>query len=105
MVSGDSRSAMLSLGDFLSTSILCRICSACKIEPTVSNRYIYCVYSTVSLLARIDPSSRLFVFVSKHNESTRGADASVEVPKLHNIKLLIASFYTHIDYNYHDEHL
>ena len=28
-----------------------------------------------------------------------GADASVEVPKLHNIKLLIASFYTHIDYN------
>ncbi len=26
----------------------------------------------------------------------------VEVPKLHNIKLL-ASFYTHIDYNYHDE--
>ena len=38
------------------------------------------------------------------NESTAGADASVEVPKLHNIKLLIASFYTHIDYNYHDEH-
>ncbi len=37
-------------------------------------------------------------------ESTTGADASVEVPKLHNIKLLIASFYTHIDYNYHDEH-
>ncbi len=31
------------------------------------------------------------------NESTAGADASVEVPKLHNIKLLIASFYTHID--------
>ena len=24
------------------------------------------------------------------NESTAGADASVEVPKLHNIKLLIA---------------
>ncbi len=40
----------------------------------------------------------------KINESTAGADASVEVPKLHNIKLLIASFYTHIDYNYHDEH-
>ena len=38
------------------------------------------------------------------NESTAGADASVEVPKLHNIKLLIASFYTHIDFNYHDEH-
>ncbi len=38
------------------------------------------------------------------NESTAGADASVEVPKLHNIKLLIAAFiYTHID-NYHDEH-
>ena len=37
------------------------------------------------------------------NEGTAGADASVEVPKLHNIKLLIASFYTHIDYNYHDE--
>ncbi len=37
-----------------------------------------------------------------YNESTAGADASVEVPKLHNIKLLIASFYTHIDYNYHD---
>ena len=35
------------------------------------------------------------------NESTVGADASVEMPKLHNIKLLIASFYTHIDYNYH----
>ncbi len=33
------------------------------------------------------------------NESTAGADASVEVPKLHNIKLLIASFYTHIDYD------
>ncbi len=32
------------------------------------------------------------------NESTAGADASVEVPKLHNIKLLIASFCTHIDY-------
>ncbi len=31
------------------------------------------------------------------NESTAGADASVEMPKLHNIKLLIASFYTHID--------
>ena len=29
------------------------------------------------------------------NESTAGADASVEVPKLHNIKLLIASFYIH----------
>ena len=28
-----------------------------------------------------------------YNESTAGADASVEVPKLHNIKLLIASFY------------
>ena len=25
-----------------------------------------------------------------HNESTTGADASVEMPKLHNIKLLIA---------------
>ena len=37
-----------------------------------------------------------------YNESTAGADASVEVPKLHNIKLL-ASFYTHIDYNYHDD--
>ncbi len=36
------------------------------------------------------------------NYRTTGADASVEVPKLHNIKLLIASFY---DYNYHDEHL
>ncbi len=32
-----------------------------------------------------------------------GANASVEVPKLHDIKLLIASFYTHIDYNYHDD--
>ena len=30
------------------------------------------------------------------NESIAGADASVEVPKIHNIKLLIASFYTHI---------
>ena len=40
-----------------------------------------------------------------NNESTASADASVEVPKLHNIKLLIASFYTHIDYYYHDEHL
>ncbi len=39
-----------------------------------------------------------------NNKSTTGADASVEVPKLRNIKLLIASFYTHIDYNYHDEH-
>ncbi len=39
------------------------------------------------------------------HESTAGADASVEVPKLHNIKVLIASFYTHIDYNYHGEHL
>ncbi len=30
------------------------------------------------------------------NESTAGADASVEVPKLHNIKLLIAiALYTH----------
>ncbi len=29
------------------------------------------------------------------NESTAGADASVEIPKLHNIKLLIAYFYTH----------
>ena len=33
------------------------------------------------------------------NESIAGADASVEVPKLHNIKLLIASFYTQIDIN------
>ncbi len=39
-----------------------------------------------------------------YNESITSADASVEVPKLRNIKLLIASFYTHIDYNYHDEH-
>ncbi len=39
-----------------------------------------------------------------HNRM-KAADASVEVPKLHNIKLLIASFYTHIDYYYHDEHL
>ena len=31
-------------------------------------------------------------------------DALVEVPKLHKIKLLIASFYTHIDYNCHDEY-
>ena len=38
------------------------------------------------------------------NESTAGGDGSVEVPKLHNIKLLIASFYTHIDYNYYDEY-
>ncbi len=37
------------------------------------------------------------------NESTAGADASVRGgAKAHNIKLL-ASFYTHIDYNYHDE--
>ncbi len=43
-------------------------------------------------------------FLMYINESTAGADASVEVPKLHNIKLLIASFYTHIDYNYHDKH-
>ena len=42
-------------------------------------------------------------FHNYNNESTAGADASVEVPKLHNIKLLIASFYTHIDYNYCDE--
>ena len=44
--------------------------------------------------------------ISMHimKESTAGADASVEVQKLHNIKLLIASFYAHIDYNYHDEH-
>ncbi len=41
----------------------------------------------------------MHVFTSD-NESIAGADASVEVPKLHNIKLLIASFYTHIDYNY-----
>ncbi len=34
------------------------------------------------------------------NESNAGADASVEVPKLHNIKLLITSFYTNIDYNF-----
>ena len=40
--------------------------------------------------------------IYNYNESTTGADASVEVPKLHNIKLLIASFYTHIDYSYHD---
>ena len=31
-------------------------------------------------------------FPYKKNESIAGADASVEVPKLHNIKLLIASF-------------
>ena len=33
-----------------------------------------------------------------NNESTAGADASVEVPKLHNIKLLIAFIHT----LYHD---
>ncbi len=32
---------------------------------------------------------------TNYNESTAGADASVEVPKLHNIKLLIASFFIH----------
>ncbi len=31
----------------------------------------------------------------KYYESTAGADASVEMPKLHNIKLLIAELYTH----------
>ena len=42
----------------------------------------------------------------KSLESTVGADASVEVSKLHaHIQLLIARFYAHIDYNYHDEHL
>ncbi len=34
------------------------------------------------------------------NESTTGADASVEMPKLHNIKLL----YTHINYDEHVLH-
>ena len=29
-------------------------------------------------------------YTNKENESTAGADASVEMPKLHNIKLLIA---------------
>ncbi len=52
MVSGDSRSAMLSLGDFFSTSILWRICSACKIEElTVSNRYMYCILVLSSKIA------------------------------------------------------
>ncbi len=42
------------------------------------------------------------------NESTAGADGGADggagggAKKLHNIKLLIASFYTHIDYNYHE---
>ncbi len=40
--------------------------------------------------------SALF-YCSLCNESTTGADASVEMPKL-----LSYSFYTHIDYNYHD---
>ncbi len=31
---------------------------------------------------------------STYNESTAGADASVEVPKLHNIKLLIVFIHT-----------
>ena len=44
--------------------------------------------------------STVWACIDTINESTAGADASVEVPKLHNIKLLIASFYyTHIDYD------
>ncbi len=34
----------------------------------------------------------LIITSAMNNKSTTGADASVEVPKLHNIKLLIASF-------------
>ena len=39
-----------------------------------------------------------------YNESTAGADASVEVPKLHNIKLAFIHTLI-INYYYHDEHL
>ena len=41
---------------------------------------------------------------NKLNESTAGADASVEVPKLYNIKLLYNTF-IHMHIIYHDEHI
>ena len=47
------------------------------------------------------------LMATHHNESTAGADASVDVPKLHNIKLLIASFYHRTVLSmllYHNEH-
>ena len=37
----------------------------------------------------------LLLLLKLFNESTAGADASVEVQKLHNIKLLIAFLHTH----------
>ena len=65
-----------------------------------------CLHDTIDYNHTIQCESHRAIYkerITDANESTAGADASVEVPKLHNIKLLIASFYTHIDYNYHDE--
>ncbi len=71
--------------------------------PTGSSSPYYirssnCTVLNEAIVRIINPVTALYC----NNESTTGADASVEVPKLHNIKLLIA---THIDFNYHDEHL
>ena len=48
----------------------------------------------MSVIRIVSTNKRVLLVYS--NESTAGADASVEMPKLHNIKLLESnSFYTH----------
>ncbi len=49
---------------------------------------LYDFHGLISIIKRY--GSRRKVMFADINESTAGADASVEMPKLHNIKLLIA---------------
>ncbi len=56
-------------------------------EPlNTHNKRFYPTFSGVTTIDRRLPILQSTVI----NESTAGADASVEMPKLHNIKLLIA---------------
>ncbi len=75
--------------------VLCYQLSGCV---GVVVNYLKMIRTWSAVVCTSSPHLILFM-ATVYNESTAGADASVEVPKLHNIKLLIASFYTHIDYH------
>ncbi len=85
--------------------------AAWKIEATFARAHVLAKHfsntSNIQICVHLKIDLYVRIIINYHslgscvNESTAGADASVEVPKLHNIKLL-ASFYTHIDYNYHN---
>ncbi len=69
----------------------------------LQTRWSISAYTVVRRKQLLSQSEDL-IFSYVTNENTAGVNASVEVSKLHNIKLLANSFYTCTHYNYHDEH-